>query len=220
MLYFYQRPGETVHHWPTLSRDLWTPPGPVPIGEYLIVIQDADEVSSFTTLADCPPVFVSLRRGVDGLEDETVVGIPDGYPGEGAEQLAAAQIETALAAAEVLPADDRDRIAADYGLMATSSGPRSMRPCGGPAGEICVSVFYEELRDDFTLSKKSPALSIITQQQTVCLADDPAMYATAYFDAAARGLRAMPKKARQRLGVEYGIDMRTFLSGPHIQRKG
>lgn len=216
MLYFYQRPGETVRHWPTLSRDLWTPPGPLPVGQYWIVLQDADEVSSFITLADCPPVFVSLRRGPDGMEDETVVGIPNDDPGEGAEQLAAAQIETALAAVEVLPADDRSRIVRAYGLTAAGAGPRAVRPYEGPAGEICVSVFYEDLRDDFILSKRSPAISIITQRQTVCLADDPAMYAAGNFDAAARGLRAMSKKARQRLGAEYGIDMRAFLSGPHI----
>lgn len=212
MLNFYQRPGETVRHWPTMSLDLWTLPGPVPVGEYWIVIRDADEVSRFITLADCPPVFVSLRRSADGMADETVVGIPDGDPADGPEQLAAAQIETALAAVEVLPADDRDRIAAAYGLTATITGPRSMRPCGGPAGEVGVSVFYEDLRDDYILSKKTPALTIITQRQAVCLADDPAEYAAGLFDAAARRLRAMPKSTRQRLGVEYGIDMRTFLS--------
>ena len=216
MLNFYQRPGESVHHWPTLSRNIWTPPGQVPTEQYLIAIRDADEVASFATLADCPPVFVSLRRRADGLDDEIAVGIPDGCPGDGAEQLAAAQIENALAAVEILPADDRNRITAAYGLTVANSGPRALRPCGGPAGEICVSVFYGDYQDDFILSKRSPALSIITQQQTVCLADDPAMYAAAYFDAAARGLRTMPQKVRQRLGVEYGIDMRTFLSNPRI----
>ena len=214
MLYIYQRPGESVRPWQTTSKKLWTPPDRVKDGQYMIVISDADEYTSFITLKDCPPIFVSLRRSADGLRDEISLGIPDDIPGETAGQLAAAQIENALAAVESIPQEKRSRIVSAYGLKYAGdlgAGPRALRAYAVPEGKVLVSIFYEDLRDDFTLSRECAALAFISETEKMALAVAPELYAAAMFSAAAEVWKGETTKARKKLCVEFGIDMQTFL---------
>ena len=214
MLNIYQRPGESVRPWPTMSINLWTPPERVENGQYMVVISDADEYTRFVTLADCPPVFISLRRSADGLRDEIALGIPDDTPGEAAGQLAAAQIENAMAAVESMAPEKRSRIVSAYGLASAGdpgAGPRALRAHAGPAGKVLVSIFYEDLRDDFILSRECAAIAFVSQTENVAMAAAPEIYAADLFSAAADAWKGISTKARKRLCAEFGIDMQTFL---------
>ena len=214
MLSIYQRPGESVRPWPTMSIDLWTPPDRVKAGQYMVVISDADEYTGFITLADCPPVFVSLRRSADGLQDEIALGIPDDTPGEAAGQLAAAQIENAVAAVESMTPEKRSRIVSAYGLKLAGdpgASSRALRAHAGPTGKVLVSIFYEDLRDDFILSRECAAISFISQNEQTAMSVVPDLYAASLFSAAAEVWKNANMKTRKRLCNEYGIDMQRFL---------
>lgn len=214
MLDIYQRPVESVRPWPTISADLWTTPAWVEKGQYLIAIFDNSECSRFITLKDSPPVFISLRRSVDGMGDEIALGIPDDTPGEAAAQLAAAQIENALAAVESMPPEKRARIVSAFGLKNAGSpgaGPRALRAHVGPAGKILVSIFYEDLRDDFLLSQLRPAISFCSQSENVAVSAVPELYAADLFLAAAAVLKGIGTKERKHICADFGIDMQTFL---------
>lgn len=180
----------------------------------MVVISDADEYTGFITLADSPPIFISLRRSADGLHDEIALGIPDDTPGVAAGQLAAAQIENALAAVESMTPEKRSRIVSAYGLNSAGdpgSGLRSLRAHAGPEGTALVSIFYEDLRDDFILSRDCAAISFISQTEETAMASVPEIYAASLFSAAGEVWKGASKKERKRLCAEYGIDMQTFL---------
>lgn len=204
MLNLYQRSGESVHPWPIANRSLWTPPESVKNGQYEVVIFDGEECTGFITVKDCPPVFLSLRRSASGLSDEIAIGIPDDLPGTAAEQLAAVQIENAIAAIECIPQHKQKRIISAYGIGKT--GKRALRPHNGPTGKILVSVFYEDYQDDFILSRKCPSMAIVTKSENVALSLAPELYAADLLLSAAETLKGTSKRAQNALCVDFGID--------------
>ena len=129
-------------------------------------------------------------------------------------QLAAAQIENAMAAVESLPAEKRGRIVSAFGLKCAGdpgAGPRALRAHGGPAGKVLVSIFYEDFRDDFTLSRECPAIAFTSQTEETAMAAVPDLYAAGLFVAAADVWKGASTKARKRICAEFGIDLQTFI---------
>ncbi len=213
MLNLYQRRDEPVRPWPIISADLWRDPDVLPDGQYLIAIQDEDEAVSFLTLKNCLPVFISLRAGADGQRDEIALGIPDGDPDVAAVQTAAAMIENGIAAVECMKPAAMAKIMAAYGLRPADrpdAGPRAARQGAAPAGRIRVSIFYKDVREDYTLSRKCPALTYVSSEETIVLAGAPLLYAASLFNAAADVWKDEPQERARKVCEDFGIDLQTF----------
>ena len=213
MLHIYQRPDESIRPWPIISADLWRDPDVLPDEQYMIAIQDEDEAVSFLTLKNCPPVFIALRAGAEGQQDEIVLGIPDGDPGVAAAQTAAAMIENGIAAVECMKPAARAKILEAYGLRPADhpdAGLRAPRQAAKPSGKIHVMIFYEDVREDYYLSHKCPALTYVSHEETVVLASAPLLYAASLFSAAADVWEDVSQERSQGICDEFGIDLKTF----------
>lgn len=192
-----------------------------------VEISDDEETTVFYTVVGAPPVFISLRPGEtpdlsdipenDGRTDpETVLCVPDDEPGICAEQLAAAQLESGLAAVEAADPRYRDALRLQFGfaeLGQDGAGPRALRPTDrAPVLPVSVKVrFADGNREEFTLSDKCPALCLDPTENTVALALSPAIWAADLFFAVAETWTRCNKKTRKRLCAEYGINMQQFL---------
>ena len=181
-----------------------------------IEIGDAEESTTFYTLVSCPPVFISLRPGEPGEDPETCLSVPDDEPDVYAEQMAAAQLESGLAALEAAAPEYRDLLQLQFGLTELGqegAGPRSLRPAARMlSGTVSVKFrFADGTREEYTLSPECPALCLDTEQHTIGLALSPAVWAASVFFAVAETWKGCSKKTRKRLCTEYGIDMQTFI---------
>ena len=192
-----------------------------------IEIMDDETATVFYTVVGAPPVFISVRPGErpefddipddDGRTDpETVLCVPDDAPGGIGQQLAAAQLDSGLAALEAADPRYRDALRLQFGLAELGqdgAGPRALRPAyRAPVLPVSVKVrFADGNREEFTLSDKCPALCLDPTENTVALALSPAIWAADLFFAVAETWTRCNKKTRKRLCAEYGINMQQFL---------
>ena len=181
-----------------------------------IEIGDDEECTTFYTLVSCPPVFISLRPGELGEDPETCLGVPDDEPGVYAEQLAAAQLESGLAAVEAAAPEYRESLRLQFGLSElgqAGAGSRALRPAARTlSGSLAVKIrFADGSREEYTLSRECPALCLDPERHTIGLALSPVVWAASVFFAAAETWKGCSKKKRKSLCAEYGIDMQQFL---------
>lgn len=195
-----------------------------------IEISDDETATVFYTVAGAPPVFISLRPGepliLDDIPEmdagtadpETVLSVPDDTPGILAEQLAAAQLESALSAVEALAPDLRESLRRQFGLAELGqpgAGSRALRPTDfPPVLPLSVKVRYAGgAKEEYTLSADCPALflDVTDAGSSVALAGTPAAWAVDLFRSAAQTWEYCSRKKRKRLCAEFGIDMSQFL---------
>lgn len=232
MLNIYQRPEEQTRpliHYSTKTAQgaevnlITTEDGAV-YEAVEIEISDGESSTSVFVSRNLAAVFVSLRPGPAGTAPETCLSIPDAEPGIYAEQLAAAQLESALAATEAAAAPYRDSLRLQFGLVEfgqPAAGPRALRPArSGPEGSLSVCVRYADgARELFSLSPECPALYLDPEKKTYALALSPVLWAADLFLSAAETWKSCSKKTRKRLCFEYGIDMQQFLKREEEYKK-